>query len=385
MANVLFLGTGTQTFAVIPALKKNGNNIFIITQEYGNYADVSRHVSKVIYTDLTCDDPKYLLLVTSTIGSNQIDVIIPSGDATAEFVSRSSSILSKYAKFKAPEYESFLNGYDKNKLMSLCREKGYPHPLTIDLASVCIYDCFELENFPYPGFLKPNCTTGGRGMVIIEDYTHLKQVYPQIRGTYGECHLQKFIREGGKQVKIQIYINERGEMLGHSVLDKVRWYPVKGGSSCCSISIENEKMVQICHQILKDINWVGFADFDTIEDPDTHELLIMEINPRLPACIGASVCAGINWGQVIVDDALGLPVHSYSYKTGVSLRHLGFDVLWFLKSPRRWSANPSWFKFFGNTYYQDFHFWDQKPFWVGTYHNIKKLFDPEFRKAKGGK
>ena len=111
----------------------------------------------------------------------------------------------------------------------------------------------------------------------------------------------------------------------------------------------------------------------------------MEINPRLPACIGAVVNAGIDWGKIIVDDYMGRQQKHYHLKEGVTLRHLGFDVLWFLKSPNRFKAKPSWFKFFGRRVtYQDFHFWDQKPFWVGTYHNFKKLFNPEFKKAKSG-
>ena len=110
----------------------------------------------------------------------------------------------------------------------------------------------------------------------------------------------------------------------------------------------------------------------------------MEINPRLPACIGATIHAGVDWGKVIVNQALGLAPQNYEYKAGVVLRHLGFDVLWFLKSAKRFKTKPSWFQFFGkNVFYQDMDGWgDMKPFFVGTYHNIKKLFDPSFKKAK---
>lgn len=111
----------------------------------------------------------------------------------------------------------------------------------------------------------------------------------------------------------------------------------------------------------------------------------MEINPRLPACIGAAICAGIDWGNIVVDDYLGKPQKKYEFQEGIVLRHLGFDILWFLKSPDRFCTKPNWFNFFGkNVFYQDFRFFDQKPFWVGTYHNLKKLFNSDFRKAKSG-
>ena len=86
-------------------------------------------------------------------------------------------------------------------------------------------------------------------------------------------------------MKVQLYVNERQELVASSVMQKLRWYPNKAGSNCCAVSIKDDEIIKICHHVLKDLKWIGFADFDTIEDSDTGELLIMEINPRLPACI----------------------------------------------------------------------------------------------------
>lgn len=385
MPNILLLGAGTQAFAILKSLHKTGNQLFMITSEKGNYADYSKYIKRVVYTTSKPPDVQYLQDVIKLAAEELIDTALPMGDAEASFLSLNANELHKVFKFKMPTYENFMKGYDKNQLMSLCREKGYPHPLTIDLSETAYDDASKFESFPYPGILKPNWTTGGRGMCIINSCEDLVKTYPRIKAEYGECHLQQFIRAGGRQVKLQLYVNEEGELLYSSVMEKVRWYPLKGGSSCCSVSVRKPEMVEICHKILKDIHWIGFADFDTIGNPDSGELLIMEINPRLPACIGAAVFAGIDWGNIIVDDYLGKPHKQYYFKDGVALRHLGFDMLWFLKSPNRFRTKPSWFKFFGSkVFYQDFHLGDQKPFWVGTYHNFKKLFNPEFKKAKSG-
>lgn len=385
MANILLLGSGTQALAILKSLHKSGNRIVMLVNETGNYADVSRYIDKRIVTNHAGLSEDYLLLVISIIKNESIDAIIPMGDSAAEFLCLHRGKLQQMVHYKMPSIDDFMRGYDKNKLMFLCKEKDYPHPFTIDLSKVDYTDAIRFESFPFPGLLKPNCTTGGRGMVIINDYDELVKVYPKNKEEYGECHLQQFIREGGSQVKLQLYVNEAGELLNYSVMHKVRWYPIKGGSSCCSVSIENKKMVDICHKILQDIHWIGFADFDAIGDPDTGELLIMEINPRLPACIGAAINAGIDWGQIILDDYLGRTQKQYQYKEGVVLRHLGFDILWFLKSPNRFRTKPFWFNFIGKkVFYQDFHLFDQRPFWVGTFHNVKKLMDPSFVKAKSG-
>ena len=383
MEKILLLGAGTQALSIVKGLARAGY-IVCMYGERGNYADVSRYVSKCFVCRESAMSEEYLSKVEGIIAKENVDVLIPTGDDAAEFVSRNKEKLKGIVKFTIPDYDDFLKGYDKNKLMKLCKEKGYPHPQTIDLSKISDLYNEELKSFPYPAMLKPNCTTGGRGMVVVSSHQELINKYHDFHRQYGDYHLQRFIREGGRQVKIQLCVDAEGRIIAHSALHKVRWFPVKAGSSCCCVSIEEEKATAICLQILRDINWVGFADFDLIEDPDTNELLVMEINPRLPACLGAAVHAGIDWGHLLVDQALGHEPKRYEYKTGVVLRHLGFDVLWFLKSPKRFRSRPSWFRFFGkNVFYQDMDGWnDMKPFFVGTYHNIKKLFDPSFKKAK---
>ena len=142
-------------------------------------------------------------------------------------------------------------------------------------------------------------------------------------------------------------------------------------------------MVEICYSILQDINWVGFADFDAIEDPDTHELLIMEINPRVPACIQMAMVSGINWAEIIVNGYMNLPQRKYIYKEGEYLRHLGLEMLWYKHADDR-HVKPNWFKFFGkHIHYQDMSDWtDPMPFIKGTIHNIRKVSNPKFQKSK---
>lgn len=381
---ILFLGAGTQGLAILKRLAMAGYEISMLVGEVGNYADSSRYVSKKFFFHSNVGTPEYLNEIKTLLKKEKFGVVIPMGDADAEFLSKNKYVLSPLVHFVLPNHENFLKGYDKNKLMALCVQKGYPHPQTINMSKVNVNECDALRKFPYPAIMKPNCTTGGRGMKVVESYEEMLAAYPTLHEQFGKYHLQRFIRAGGRQVKIQVCVDAAGKMIAHSAMQKVRWYPVKGGSSCCSVSIEEKEMTAICHQILCDIGWEGFADFDLIEDPDTKQLLIMEINPRLPACIGAAIHAGMDWGQIIVDQALGKEPKHYEYRTGVALRHLGFDVLWFLKSPMRFKTKPLWFKFFGrNVYYQDMNGWaDPKPFFAGTFHNIKKLFDPSFKKAK---
>ena len=359
---------------MVHALKEAGYGVYLLYEDKLNYAAKSKYIDKKIFCNYPVDSGEYLETIIKSIKNNNIDVIIPMGDASAHVVSKHKERLQRVVKFKSPDYVDFMRGYDKNQLMSLCSEKGHPHPKTLNLSKVNV-ESELLIDFPFPSILKPNLTTGGRGMVRVDNLEELKQKYPSLHERYGEYHLQQFIKPGGRQVKVQLYIDSEKDLVASSVIEKKRWYPVQGGSNCCAVTIKDDSLVDMCYHILLDLNWLGFADFDLIEDPDTHQLLVMEINPRVPACIKSPIAAGLNWGQVFVDSCLGKAKNKYNYKEGVVLRHLGLDFLWFIKSPNRWKSRPSWFKFFGkNVYYQDMSDWtDPKPFLGGTWNNIKKL------------
>jgi len=80
---------------------------------------------------------------------NKIDVIIPMSDNSAEFLSKNKTELSKYSRFIIPDYDIFLQGYNKNLLMKICAENNFFHPKTIDLSNT---SSFERENFPFPAW-----------------------------------------------------------------------------------------------------------------------------------------------------------------------------------------------------------------------------------------
>lgn len=373
MNRILILGCGTQGLVMIRALHKSGNEVYLLHGDKHNYADSSRYIQKQFYTEAEPLSDEFFDKVADVVESLEIATIIPMSDAFAEMMSYRKEALSKYIQFQMPSYDIFQRAYDKNQLMQVCEERNYPHPFTLTNIKN-IKEIKELD-VSFPLLIKPNITCGGRGMTLVNSYTELQEIFPQIQKEFGDCHLQKYVKQGGAQVEVQLFINEKRELINSSVIYKYRWYPEKGGSSCCAVSVRNDKIVGILYDLLKHIGWVGFADFDTIEDPDTGELLIMELNPRVPACVKTVIESGINWGQIIVDGYLGNAQKQYEYKEGEILRHLGFETLWFLNSCNRWKMKPSYFSFFGkHIHYQDMSDWtDPMPFIMGTYRNVGKV------------
>lgn len=377
-------GGAAHAMAIAECLKKSNYSVVVLCDNKNEYGYHTKYADER-YLGKDSHEKDYAEWMLNFLKKHHFDVLMPTSDGAAEFMSFYKGELELLTGVLMPEREVFKKGYDKNELMSVCREHGFPHPLTIDLKEWDYNQEEKLNDFPYPGLLKPNLTSGGRGMTLVNSYEELKAVYPAIHAQYGNCHLQQFIKPGGKQIKVQIMTDMNGNPTYSSVIWKQRYYPVNGGSSCCNITIDNPEIAKTCGKVLKTIGWVGFADFDLIENPETHELLIMEINPRIPACVRSAFKSGMDYATMIADATLGKPLREYHYTPGKRLRHLGFDVLWFLKSPKRFSAKPSWFCFFDkDLYYQDWIMGDFKAFFWGTIGNIKKQLNPEFRKSKSG-
>jgi len=380
---LLLDGQTVQALPFMESLNRKGYEIIIFCDSKNSYGYRSRYPNKKIICPKWANYPEqFKAFFFNFIKSHMIDIVVPMNDDSARFLSMYKNEFINNISCTIPDFDIFIKGYDKNSLMNICNELNLPHPNTADLEILSLEKSIEITGIP--AIVKPNNTTGGRGMKIINSLEELRNVYPEIRENYGPCHMQKYISSGGNQFKIQIFTDQK-EIIISTVMKKVRYYPEKGGSSACSVTVNRPDLVEQARRILKKIKWVGFADFDMIEDPEDGAVKFMEMNPRVPACIRASFVSGVDYAEIITDFSLQKKLKKYHYSPGKTLRYLGLDLLWFVKSEQRFSSKPNWFNFFGkDVYYQDGSLKDPKPFLYGTLTNIGKLFSPKFRKEKRG-
>ena len=209
---------------------------------------------------------------------------------------------------------------------------------------------------------------------IISESEGDEKAFQMIKEQYGDCTLQELIDNKEYYYNVMLYRNKEGRFLAYTIIKIVRMYPIEAGSSTCCISIENDELLNICKDCLEKLNWVGIADFDVLQKLDTREYKIIEINPRVPASLKASSISGVNFPEMIAIDKTGGTVPVYQYTPGKVMRYLGTDIMWFLKSNKRWKASPSWFSLVGkNIYYQDIYTNDMSTWWTWFGEGMEKL------------
>lgn len=376
---IALFGGGLQVLSTARSLKDSGYSVDVI----GTHNEISkkcRYVCKCTYINidnLTCET------FVSIVNENNYSVVIPMEDDYATWLSKNKEAVEKRtnAKCAITDYDVYALASDKTRLMAFCKENNIPHPKTEK-----INNNFEelARSIGFPALIKPSHSAGSRGIKLVNNIDELKLFSKDIIAEYGECTLQEYICSKDYYYNAMLYRTADGKYGSHTITRIMRYYPIKGGSSSFCISIENERILEICKHTLDKLGWVGFADFDILEKNDC-DYRIIEINPRIPASVHAAAISGVHFGVMIVQDITQGVLPSYTYTPGKQLRCLGLDIAWFLSSPNRWKCEPSWFKFFGkDLHYQEGGKKDFLAMCTSIWTGIKKQLDPEFRKKKKG-
>ena len=364
---VLLLGGGLQGLSFGESLKAKGVVVDVISDEL--QIRKSRFFGEVYI-----DDPLSLESLFKILEGKRYDVVVPMSDMATSFLSKSKESLEERfgVKCACPSKELLFMVEDKSRFMEFCDTCGVPHPITLNLGDGTI------EEFPksavFPALIKPNFSVGARGITRVNSLQELQEKLPEVVEKFGPCTLQEFIDNQEYYYNVMLYRDKQGKFLSYTIIKIVRMYPITAGSSSCCVTIEDDNLLQICRDCLDKLNWVGMADFDVLQRLDTKEYKVIEINPRVPASLRAASISGVNFPEIIVREALQLDIPNYEYLSGKTLRYMGIDIMWFLKSINRLKNDPCWFHFLGkDVYYQDIYLEDPSTWWTWLIEGITKL------------
>lgn len=367
-SSILILGGGLQAISVSHSLCRLGCKIYVYSRE-----EEFKHC-KFVFSTAEIESLS-IESVCNFVRKNNVAVIIPMGDKIAEWLSLNKKEIQSQTKAvcAVEDIDKFKKASSKSELIEICQKNGIRVPKTSSLEGGNIEKAAQYVGFP--ALIKPDHSVGARGITKVEDIESLKVKLPDIEAKYGLCSLQEFIDNPDFYYNVMLYRYKDGSYATCVMTKILRFYPVSGGSSSLCVTVEEKELSDLCKRTLDVLDWNGFADFDVLYDKKDQQYKIIEINPRVPASLRAADVAGVNFPQVIVADALGLEKPVMQYNTGVYLRYLGLDVMWFIKSRKRFSTSPSWFKFFGsNIYYQDIYKDNWQLSIYTMYEGVKKIF-----------
>lgn len=365
-------GGSRQALPIIKGFKQLGFKTAAYCSSRLDPAAVFRYTDNVIfsyYNEKNREETYKNIL--ATVKETYYDIIVPTFDCPAIILSENKEELEKYCGYVyVNNIEIFKMAIDKLNTMKICMENNIPCPKTALVSNI---DEIDISEWKFPLVVKPRVSCGAKGFFIVNDEKDLKKVYKGVNIKFSGALVQEYIPQGSSQYQVEMVVDKSGALKSFLLMDKLRWYPLNGGSSTFNVTVHDEEIKNYCLKLLNTISWCGYASIDLVRDTRDNIPKILEINPRLNGTVKLCFECGINVAEQIAEEAFGMEITEYlSYKDNVYLRHFHKDLLWLIKSKNRFSAKPSWFNF-KNNIDELFYIEDMRPFFANFITSFKKL------------
>jgi D-aspartate ligase len=375
---------GGEENPVLPVLKSLGRK--------GVRLSVASHLSfapgiwsRYTHTQLRSPNPwkgeeGFVAWALDVCSRGSFDLIIPLGEMTSLWVAKNQKEFKKFTHVPFPDLDTYMVGRDKALTMKEASRLGIPIPKTyypeddpVEVIAACL---------SYPAVVKPTVSYGARGISYPSGPEKLIEVCRRTINQYGKIIIQEYIPQTGKQYKVQSLQDLTGKVKAVGVYEKIRYYPITGGSSTLNVTLKRDDICRLATKFMEGIGWYGIGDCDFIEDPRDGVVKLMEINPRFTRSIRILVEAGIDFPDLLLRASKGEELtFQNSYETGFYMRYLLPDCVWFLRSRNRFTSQPSFFRFFGkNLIYEMLTLDDPKASLAYLCSNVAKLFGTESRR-----
>ena len=341
---LLLDGFGRQIASILIQLRRLG---CVVTTMNASKLDIgysSRYPKKkILVKGIREDSDIYREAIRKAISEEKYDIIFP-------VIERSTEIVHELnlngelgdAKIVAAPKEAFEMAYDKQKTMTVCMENGIPCPITkLDSETLDEY----LAKVEFPLACKPRHGSGGAGFKKVNSREELQKYVDDGVIKIEEYVIQEFVPQTEHMFGCYVMMNDDHEPMFTVVVETCRWFPIDGGPGCFIRTVDRPDIVEYAQKLFGKLNWSGFGHMSFLLDPRDNTPKVMEINGRIPAGIKICDYCGCNPIKYILERAYGeksLPVE-HKIPVGLSLRYFHTDILWFIKSPRRFKERPSWF------------------------------------------
>jgi len=230
--NVIFLGAGPTALAGIREVGEAGIQTYAIGLNPYETALFSKYTKKLGYANPEKEPEKLLQILDSfKYTKDTINILIPTGDESIEFLSKNKDKLKNkfiFSLLKNDISELILN---KEKFADLCEKVEIPAPKTWTSNSKISLEEWA-ETVMYPCFVVFTAN-------FKEDYVE------------------------------QIFTGR-----------KIRQYPVNFGTTTCAISENIEEIKEYSIRLLKHINYNGVCDVEFKYDNRDNLYKIIEVNAR---------------------------------------------------------------------------------------------------------
>jgi len=276
-------------------------------------------------------------------------VLLPAQDSAVLFLHRHRARLLRRFRFFVWDSDVLAKLGSKRGLAAVASRYALPAPETIAPASNA-----ELESaiacFEFPMLVKPEFTVQwwtdeavalglGHKAITVNDAAELRGVYERSARVGARVVIQSIIRgRDSDHWSYGAFVAPNGETTAEILVRKLRINPPVRGIGSYVVTAEDAEMLRAGREVLRKLDYRGFASVQLKRDGDTGTPSLIEINLRLPTWIELAIAAGVDFPHVYYQTCIGAPCPQSTVRVGRYWMSTGRD--W--RSMRAYARTGEW-------------------------------------------
>ena len=218
---------------------------------------------------------------------------------------------------------SYEQAFNKQRTFEVALDNGIPCPYT-RRENQDIEDFLAHAKFPI--IIKPRNGVGSIGFHKFETEEEFRERLNSGELDVDQYVVQEFVRFD-KRIGTYLFVDQNNNVTMSMAQDVLRWYPIDAGTAVLIQSVDAPEALEYAGQLLKAMNWRGFANVGFMIEKDTGKPMLLEINGRITAGIKLSLACGFNIARQQMELCHDVPVTVYppNDKFGVMARHTQSD------------------------------------------------------------
>jgi D-aspartate ligase len=307
---VVTTGAAANSLGVLRAFGRRGIPVVYLDPGGLDIVRYSKYITKRLKSQNSMESETKFVKVLLELGkqTNGQMMIIPTGDSDVLALSKHKRELEKYYYLPVPTFETVQKLVNKKTFYKLLLKLGIPHPKTYFPESLAELRATVLE-IDYPCIIKPVYSLPfiaefGTKNFVIHSPQELFQAIDRLRGKNLEVMIQELI-PGNEIYMFYTYFNRKSEPVAVCGYDKLRQFPNNFGSGSFCKSSWRSSPVKECIELLKGIEYQGFAEPELKKDPKDGKYKLLEINARTTTQNRLAAACGADIEYISYLDAVG--------------------------------------------------------------------------------
>jgi len=377
MTRILILdGDHKNTLAIVRHLGSTKKYIIdVVSYSKMSITFFSKYVNqKFIISNPKNEPDKYLTDLLNILEKHSYLVMIPVSYISYQICAAFKDKILEKTSITISKPESINLASNKIQTYQLAEKLEIPYPAIQLINNI---EDIGLVETTYPCVIKAPFEAGKNIIEYAKNKDELEERYKKIckKNNFKKEALpfiQKYIKGEGAGF-FAFYKN--GKCINYFIHKRIREYPVSGGASTCAESYYDESILKNGIKILDYLKWEGVAMVEFKKDSSTGIYNLMEINAKFWGSLDLALVCGVNFPQMLIDDALGQEIVKIKSKIKIRFQWiLNGDLFHVFERPWRF------FSFIKDLFIakNDFYFSDIKPnlfqFIYISIHYYKKFF-----------